>query len=357
MVSRKGRSLQTPRASGKSGGMGAPSASVVMPCRDAAGTVGEAVRSIRTQTCTDWELLVVDDGSLDDTREVVERCADGDPRIRLLRQGREGLVAELNLGIAVARAPWVARMDADDVSRPLRLERQLDWATRHPGAAAIGALVQVTPAEIVTDGMRHYIDWLNQVVTAEDVDRDLFVESPLAHPSVLLHRASALAIGGYRDGSFPEDYDLWLRLHQAGGRLEKVPEVLLEWREGPSRLTRTDPRYSAGAIRALKARHLARTFLAGGAEAQIWGAGPDGRRWRRALASEGIRVVRFFDIDPRKMGRVLGGGAPVLDWRQAGDHRDCPLLVAVGVKGARDLVRAALAPMGWRETVDFRCVQ
>jgi glycosyltransferase involved in cell wall biosynthesis len=328
-----------------------------MPCRDAAATVAEAVRSIRAQTRCDWELLVVDDGSRDDTRDVVLAAADGDARIRLLTRGREGLVAALNHGIAQARAPWIARMDADDVSLPLRLERQLDWVATHPGLAGVGSLVQVTPPDALTDGMRHYIEWLNRVVTARDVYRDLYVESPFAHPSVLLHRASVVAVGCYRDGLFPEDYDLWLRLHGAGGRMEKVPEVLLQWREGPSRLSRTDPRYAPEAFRALKAHHLARTFLKEAGEAQIWGAGPDGRRFGRALAVEGIAVRRFFDVDPRKVGRVLGGGSPVLDWREVGAWRGCPLLVAVGVKGARALIRANLEPLGWQETVDFRCVQ
>ena len=334
-----------------------PFASVVMPCRDASATVAEAVSSIRAQTFCEWEMLIVDDGSVDGTREVVLEAADGDDRVRLLQTERNGLVAALNVGISEARTRWVVRMDADDISLPSRLERQLGWVAEHQDLSGVGSLVETTPQGMLTDGMRHYINWLNSVVTVDDVDRDLFVESPFAHPSMLLDRAAVLAVGGYRDGFFPEDYDLWLRMHAAGCRMEKVPEVLLLWREGPSRISRTDQRYGPDAFRALKAHHIARTFLKGRGLVQIWGAGPDGRRWRRALAAEGIAVSRFFDIDPRKIGRILGGGAPILDWRDACHHRGCPLLVAVGVKGARELVRANLASMGWQETVDFRCVQ
>lgn len=337
--------------------MARPAASFVLPCRDAAPTVAEAVASIRAQSRDDWELVVVDDGSRDATARCLEEAAGGDSRVRILRQGREGIVAALNAGIEAARSPWIARMDADDISRPQRLERQLAFAGTYPDLALVGSLVEVIPRDALTDGMRHYIDWLNQVVTPGDVHRDLFVESPFAHPSVLVRRDVVLEVGGYRDGPFPEDYDLWLRLHSAGHRMGKVPEVLLSWREGPGRLTRTDPRYGADAFRALKASHLAASFLRDAGEVQLWGAGPDGRKWRRALAAEGVPVRRFFDIDPGKVGRVLGGGAPVLHWRDLPGYRGCPLLVAVGVKGARKQVRDALQGLGWRETLDFRCVQ
>jgi hypothetical protein len=334
-----------------------PCATFVMPCRDAAATVAEAVRSIRAQDRADWELLLVDDGSRDGSADVAEGAAEHDPRVRVLRRPPRGIVAALNEGVETARGSWIARLDADDLCTPDRLRQQMDWVAGHPELSLVGGLVEAFPADALTDGMRHYLAWLNAVVTPGDVDRDLLVESPFAHPSVTFRRDAVRAAGGYREGPFPEDYDLWLRLHGAGHRLGKVPSVVVHWRDGPGRLTRTDPRYAPGAFRDLKARHLATTFLAGRDACQVWGAGPDGRRWRRALAGVGIRVARFFDIDPRKVGRVLGGGAPVLHWREVPAWRGCPLLVAVGTKGARAQVREALCGLGLVETADFVCVQ
>jgi GT2 family glycosyltransferase len=221
----------------------------------------------------------------------------------------------------------------------------------------IGTGIAMFPADRVTAGMRHYEAWQNACISPEAIDREMYVESPLVHPSVMYRREMVLAAGGYRDADFPEDYDLWLRLHRSGIRMGKVPDVLVRWREGERRLTRTDPRYGRDAFPRLKAHHLARGWLAGRPEVQIWGAGPDGRRFRRALAAEGIRVARFLDIDPRKVGRVLGGGAPVVDAARVAEHRDLPLLVAVGVKGARALIRERLDAEGFRETIDYRCVQ
>ena len=337
--------------------MDTPIVSVVMPVFNAASTLDEAVESLQAQTLTAWELVAVDDGSTDGSLDMLRAWAARDARVRVVALGHEGIVPALNAGLSEARAPLIARMDADDVCLPGRLLAQVDHLGAHADIGVVGCGVEMFPRTGLTAGMLHYEEWLNSVVEPADVDREMYVESPLAHPSVVFRGDVVQAAGGYREGPFPEDYDLWLRLHARGVRMGKVPAVLLRWRDGCARLSRTDGRYSRDAFRELKAHHLARSWLAGRNEVQIWGAGPDGRRWRRALAAEGIRVTRFFDIDPRKVGRVLGGGAPVLDWKEIPNHRGTPLLYAVGVKGARALVRQALADMGWVEATDFRCVQ
>jgi hypothetical protein len=246
-------------------------------------------------------------------------------------------------------------MDADDIARPERLRLQLAHATE-TGATVVGCRVAVFPEELVTGGMRHYIEWVNGLTTHEAIAHGMFVESPMVHPSAMVARDALRGVGGWREGMFPEDYDLWLRLFEAGHRFAKVDEVLLEWRDSEARLTRTDPRYSVTAFRALKAEVLARTVLRCG-EAQIWGAGPDGRAWYRALAERGISVLRYFDVDPKKIGRAVHGAAPILPWESVGDYRGVPLLVAVGVKGVRERIRRALAQVGYREGVDHICVQ
>lgn len=333
-----------------------PRVSVVMPCRDAEQTVGPAIRSLLDQTFRDLELVLIDDGSRDGSVRAALEAAVGDARLRVIRLPREGLVAALNAGLEASRGTLVLRMDADDLAPEDRLERQVAWADRHPDWWVIGGLVQCMPREGLTDGMLRYEAWLNSVRTPEEVRRDLFVESPLAHPSVAYRRDRIREIGGYRDGDFPEDYDLWLRVFEAGGAMGKCDGLVLWWRDGPGRLTRTDPRYRSEAFRRLKAQALARTFLRGGS-CQIWGAGPEGRRWRRELRRLGIEVRRFFDIDPRKVGRRLGHGEPVLALEDLPRWRDCPLLVAVATPGAREHVRAHLQGLGWVDTVDFRCVQ
>ncbi|HVP69492.1 MAG TPA: glycosyltransferase [Anaeromyxobacteraceae bacterium] len=332
-----------------------PRVAVLLPARDAERTIRAAASSILRQTERDLRLVVVDDGSRDATADVVHRLAERDRRLEVVRGPREGIAKALQRGLSRCDAEVVARMDADDVAHARRLEVQLGALARDASLAAVGSRVRLFPRREVAGGMRRYAAWLNGLVTPAHVERDLLVEAPLVHPATSIRRAALAAAGGWRDGDFPEDYDLWLRLCAAGWRLTNVPEVLLDWRESPARLTRRDGRYALERHRALKAAWLAAGPLTGRREVALWGAGETGRAFARALAAHGIRVALFLEVDPRKFGRRILG-APVVPYGEAARVRGVPLLVAVGAPGARDLIRAELEKQGFAELRDFRCV-
>ncbi len=332
-----------------------PRVAVLMPARDAAATVGAAARSILRGSFRDLALVAVDDGSTDGTAAVLERMAERDARVRLLRGPGEGIARALHRGLARCDAPVVARMDADDLAHPRRLALQLEALEAQPALAAAGSQVRAFPRRAVRDGMRRYVGWVNGLTTPELVRRDLLVESPLVHPAAAIRREALESVGGWRDGPYPEDYDLWLRLAEAGRELSNLPVPLLLWRESTARLTRTDPRYGLDRHRALKAAFLRRTVLAARDEVAVWGAGPSGKAFADALAAEGVRVALFIDVDPKKVGRTVRG-APVASHHDLARARGLPLLVAVGAPGARPLIRDELARQGWREGRDFWCV-
>jgi hypothetical protein len=246
-------------------------------------------------------------------------------------------------------------MDADDAAHPARLAVQRDALEAEPRLAAAGAQVRLFPRRAVRDGMARYAAWLNGLVTPALVRRDLFVEAPLVHPAATIRRGALEAAGGWRDGDFPEDYDLWLRLAAAGGALTNVARPLLLWRESATRLTRTDPRYALDRHVALKCRFLAAGPLAGRAEVALWGAGETGKAFADALLREGVRVATFVEVDRKKIGRTVRG-APVIGYADVGRVRGLPLLVAVGAPGARGLIRAELEKTGFAEERDFVCV-
>lgn len=333
-----------------------PQVSVLMPCYNAAATLPEALFSLAEQTLADFEIVAVDDGSQDETRSVLEAWAQREARLRVLEQPHRGIVAALNLGLEACQAPYVARMDADDRSDPRRLEAQLAYLQAHPQVSVAGCLVSAFPAEGVRGGFRVYLEWLNTLVADADIRREIFVESPLPHPSVMFRADLVRAAGGYQDFGWAEDYDLWLRLYLSGGRFGKVPEVLLNWREHPERLTRVDPRYSLENFLRAKAFYLGEGPLVGRDAVLIWGAGMMGRRISKYLLRQDQPLVAFIDIDPKKIGRTRRG-VPVLDpqalpqvWET---YRRPILLAAVGARGARQLIRSRLNDLGLIEAVDW----
>lgn len=335
--------------------MTAPRISVVLPARDAAGTIDAAMASVLAQSCADLEVCAVDDGSTDDTRARLEAWAARDPRVRVLAGAGAGLEQALTLALHAARAPVVARMDADDVSLPERLARQLALLESDRDLGVVGCGVRIVRAGGVAEGFRLYEGWLNGLVTAADHAREIFVESPLAHPTAMFRRDEALALGGYRDCPWPEDYDLWLRYHVAGRGIAKVPAVLLDWTDHDGRLSRRDPRYARDRFLDAKAHYLARGPLAAGRRAVVWGAGPVGRRLARALRREGVAVPAFVDVDARKIGVKSPGGAPVLGPECVRAHSGVPVLAAVGKRGARDEIRERLDGFGYVEGRDYWC--
>lgn len=332
-----------------------PPISVLLPVRDGERHVEAALASLEAQTDPDFEVLAVDDGSTDATPDLLRVWAARDPRVRVLRQEPAGIVAALERARRQARGGLLARMDADDVCEPHRFAAQRALLAASPALAGCGARVRYFPRHHLRDGARRYEAWLNGAASPEEVAREMFVECPLAHPTFFLRARAVEAVGGYRDRGWPEDYDLVLRLWRAGGALANVPEVLLHWREGGGRLSRVHPAYAQGSFVACKVHHLRRTLLAGGRPAAIWGAGPVGKGFARALVAAGTTVAAFVEVDPRKIGQRIHG-APVLDTPAGLALRGVVHLAAVGQPGGRATLRGILSGAGLVEGSDFTAV-
>jgi len=223
--------------------------SVVMPVFNGAAFVEEAVRSILAQTHRELELIVVDDGSTDRTTEILDALARDDGRVRLIEREHEGHAAAANAGVALARGGWIARMDADDVALPRRLEVQLGWAERH-GLDVCGAgLVDKFGAEAgrLWFPERH-----------GDIERELVFRVAMLHPT-MLYRAEPLRACPYRDGAGADDYEQQVAL-SGRWRLGNVPELLARHRVHPAQVHITRAGQFRGEMRAARRRHLDRIF-------------------------------------------------------------------------------------------------
>jgi glycosyltransferase involved in cell wall biosynthesis len=332
-----------------------PSVSIVLPVYNGSATIASAIHSIRRQTLKDWEMIVVDDGSTDATIEIVQTVACSEPRMRVFTEPHHGIVSALNLALAEARAPLLARMDADDEAHADRLAEQVALLEREPQTGLVGSLVEFGGDRARVGGYALHVDWINSVLSPDDISIQRFVESPFAHPSVMFRRELVERYGGYREGDFPEDYELWLRWLDAGVPMTKVPRVLLRWQDRAGRLSRQDPRYSVDAFYRCKAVYLARWLrrhLDPARQLFIWGAGRPTRRRADHLLGQGSLISGYIDIDPLKIGRSFQGH-PVLAPIDIPPATECFVLGYVAKRGARDLARAHLQSRGFVEGRDF----
>ena len=327
-----------------------PQVSILLPVFNAAPTLAACLRSVLRSDFADWECLILDDGSTDDSREVAQTFVAQDVRFRLLTLPHRGLVQTLNTGLDAARGVFLARLDADDVQHRKRLTRQLEALQAEPEAGVVGCHVRMFPRASLQPGRRAYEGWLNAFRSSEALHRERFIECPLAHPT-LLFRGEVLRTLRYRDLGWPEDYDLLLRMVEADIGLTVVPERLLAWRDLPSRLSRTHAAYRLERFMACRSAFLASGPLRDWSRYVLWGHGPTGRALRRALVGHGKHAQAILEVHPRRIGQVIGG-ARVFGLEAIPALGNLPILVAVSGLEARALIRAHLQEVGRVEGVD-----
>ena len=327
-----------------------------MPVRDAAATVASAAESVLNDPLRDLELLVIDDGSSDETPCLLESLARADTRVRIVRQEALGLVAALNRGLAEAAAAVIVRQDADDLSVPGRIRDQVAFLDAQPGVALVATRCRVFRDDgCAGEGMRHWAAWSNRLASHEAIHRQRFVESPFAHPAVALRTETLRRAGGYTDGDFPEDYELWLRLLARGERFARILGVGVLVREHAARSIHRDVRYRPEAFRRLKRRHLEREFLPPGEPVVLFGGGRVAKTWLRDFLAEGREVAALADLDPRRIGMRIEG-IPVVHARDAargGSLGRLRALGALGRPGSRYQLRRSLSELGRVEGTDF----
>jgi glycosyltransferase involved in cell wall biosynthesis len=205
----------------------APAISVLLPAYNAARYVAEAVESILAQTYGDFEFLIVDDGSTDDTPRILSRYAGRDRRIHYVSRPNTGLVTALNEMLARSRGEFIARMDADDIAMANRFESQMSYLADHPDCVMIGSRVLV----IDPDGSPLTV--MGAALTHEEIDAALMAArgQMVYHPSVIIRKQSLVEVGPYRqEFDTAEDLDLFLRLAEIG-RIANLEEPLLKYRE------------------------------------------------------------------------------------------------------------------------------
>ncbi len=316
-----------------------------MPVYNAEKTVLQALDSLRSQTVVQsMEIVGINDGSTDGTLEILRK----QPDIKLLDHSHRGIVPTLNDGLAAANGEYIARMDADDLCHPERIQQQAMYLDTHPDIGIVSCKVAYGGDRDKQAGYATYVDWINSLIEQGDIALNRFVESPFAHPSVMFRRDLFENYGGYRDGPFPEDYELWLRWMENGVRCGKVDQELITWNDPTTRLSRTDKRYSIDAFYEMKAEYLSAWLKKNNPhypDIIIWGAGRVTRKRAEILTRHGSRITHYIDLKPR----TLNCGTPVIHHNDIPEPGNCFILPMIGNRGIREKIRAFLRERGFTE--------
>jgi hypothetical protein len=245
-------------------------------------------------------------------------------------------------------------MDADDWAWPGKIRLQVELLDKHPEYGAVAGLVRHVGDPATSGGFQRFVDWSNSLVTHRQIYLNRFIEAPVVNPTAMWRRQTMEQHGLYKQGDFPEDYEMWLRWLDAGVRIAKVPEVVLDWNDSPGRLTRSDPLYSDQSFYRIKSRYLAKwleqhnPFFPG---VWVWGASRISRRRARVLEQEGIRIDAYIDT---KSSRQLD--------TEVVFYRDLPaagkgfILTYIRQMDNRDKIRDYLEDLGYVEGKNYLMV-
>lgn len=213
-----------------------PKVSVVMAVYNEQDFVGRAIESVLKQTFSDFEFIIVDDNSSDNTKEIVDRYKKSDNRIQLFaNDSNMGLPASLNRGIKQAQGKYIARMDGDDISLPKRFEKQVDYLDSNPHVKVVGCHVELISIDCEPLELRRYN-------SGDRTAKEMKKNGPgIAHPSVMMRQSAVADVGFYRPSfTYAQDLDLWVRMAERFGTgfIDIIPEVLFQYRVTPEQFSR-----------------------------------------------------------------------------------------------------------------------
>ena len=280
-----------------------PEISVILPYFNAELTLQRAINSILEQSFTKLELLLINNNSTDKSAEIASQAAQNDSRIVLLNEKTPGVANAMNCGLKNARARFISRMDADDVSHSEKLQKQYNYLENNPIIDFLGSEVEYVPHIAENKGFRRFVDWANSFHTPQEIALKQFIEIPVVNPTIFFRRQLFEKYGGCHDGNFPEDYEMQLRYLSHGAKMAKLPEKLLEWHDYSTRLTRTDERYSTEAFFQTKAfyfKQWSEQHNPFHPNIWIWGAGRKTRQRSVFLQEQGLNIEGYIDIKKTK---------------------------------------------------------
>lgn len=326
--------------------------SVLLPFYQvSANAFDDAIRSIAEQSLRDWELILIDNNADAATRNIAESWAEKDHRIRIVQEPVQGIAFALNQGLQEARYDFIARMDADDFSHPKRLEKQLAYLNDHPEIEVVATQTNFESVLDQSEGYDWFVQWQNAIISPEAHNRAFFMESPIAHPTVLFQKSLIGRYGPYSTENVPEDYELWLRWFDAGVQFYKIPEPLLIWKDHPQRLSRNHDNYSTEAFWRVKCQYLAAWINRNALPEKkivICGAGKLPRLRAAMLEQYGIRIYGYTDVKMRQPDGIHFIPLPKLIVPEA-----WLLLCFISKRGVGTAVAQHFSALGFEEGKDF----
>ncbi|MFK8044441.1 MAG: glycosyltransferase family 2 protein, partial [Crocinitomicaceae bacterium] len=278
--------------------------SIVMPMRNAMPFLNECIESIIKQTEANWELVVVNDHSSDNSFDVLKNYAKQDSRIRVFDAEGKGIIDALQQAYSHTSGQFITRMDADDMMPSKKLELFREKLYHIPHAVVTGKIKYI--GKNLREGYLKYEAWMNSLMEKHSHYDEIYRECVVPSPAWMMERIMFESIGGFSPKTYPEDYDLTLRFYEHSIPIVAVQEVVHIWRDYQERTSRNDPNYAFNAFEELKTDYFLKLDYKPNKTLVLWGGGKKGKNIALLLQKHGVDFIWACN-NPKKIGQDIYG--------------------------------------------------
>ena len=278
--------------------------SILIPAKNEVKYISECINSIINQTETDWECIVINDDSTDETSQIVQEFSEKDNRISIYSNPKSGVITALQLAFAKSSGEFIHRMDADDIMPKRKLEILKNQLLQHgKGHVATGKVQYFSETEL-GDGYKRYERWLNGLMEKGANFSELYKECVIASPCWMVFREDFEKCGGFNSEIYPEDYDLVFRFYEIGLKCLPCSEVLHLWRDYAVRSSRVSDLYADNRFIDIKCHYFLKLNFDKNRPLVVWGAGRKGKAIAQYLIKENVDF-HWVCNNPKKIGKQI----------------------------------------------------
>jgi glycosyltransferase involved in cell wall biosynthesis len=283
-----------------------PLVSILTPFKNVSPFLEACLESIVNQTYTNWELLIVDDHSTDDSYTIAERFSEKDTRIKLLKNEGSGITEALRVAFKHSKGAFVTRMDSDDVMTPNKLKVMTNQLIANGRNHVALGLVKYFSEEGISNGYAKYEAWLNRLTITGNNYSEIYKECAIASPCWMLHKEDLIVCDAFNPNRYPEDYDLTFRFYEHGFKCIPNSELLHHWRDYSTRTSRTHEHYAQNYFLEIKLHYFLKLDYNPAQQLTLWGAGYKGKTIAKALVEKQVLFSWICD-NPKKIGKDIYG--------------------------------------------------
>ncbi len=328
-----------------------PLVSIVMPVKNTSQFLSECLDSILRQKYSNWELLAVDDGSNDNSLELLRKYSKKDNRIKVFSNNGIGIIHALRLAHKNSSGELITRMDSDDIMSEDKLTVLSDnLLNTGRGNIAIG-LVKYFSENKLGEGFKNYENWLNNLTLNGNNFLDIYKECVVPSPCWMVYREDLEKCDAFRSNRYPEDYDLTFRFYT--NELKPIPcnKVLHHWRDYPTRTSRTDQNYADNTFIAIKTHYFLQEEYDTNKNLVLWGAGGKGKALAQILINRGVNFYWICD-NPKKIGKHIYD-QELLSFDSLDSIENSQSIITVANSNAQNEIRQYFQTRGHESMVDF----